>query len=222
MTGEQAEEKPEVNRADARDAEQRGEVNTEQPSADAAHKMPPGPVEEAVEQTQLVAQLEADLAEVQNRALRAQAELENFRKRVYRQMDEDRKYALMPFLQDLLPVLDNLQRALEAAEKHATAGDSLLEGVRLVQQHWRDVFEKHHCTVIKAEGTLFDPHVHEAIAQFPHPEVPADHVIQVTQTGYLLHDRVVRPSRVVVSGGPGSPSDGEVSGERGPAADGTA
>ncbi len=213
MMSEQADEKPEVNRAD--------EVNAEESSADAAQKAPPGPVEEAVEQAQLVAQLEADLAEVQNRALRAQAELENFRKRVYRQMDEDRKYALMPFLRDLLPVLDNLQRALEAAEKHATAGDSLLEGVRLVQQQWRDVFEKHHCTVIDAEGTLFDPHVHEAIAQFPHPEVPADHVIQVTQTGYLLHDRVVRPSRVVVSGGAESPSAGEVAGEQGPVADGT-
>ncbi len=222
MTRDQADERPEMQRPDDLHdkehptGETAAEATPPEQAAGAAEKPQTGPVEEAVEQAQLVVQLEADLAEVQNRALRAQAELENFRKRIYRQMEEDRKYALMPFLQDLLPVLDNLQRAIHAAEKHAAAGDSLLEGVRLVVQQWLDVFEKHHCTVIAAEGTLFDPHVHEAIAQFPHEEVPAGHVIQATETGYLLHDRVVRPSRVVVSAGTPPPTAEEVQEEQEP------
>jgi molecular chaperone GrpE len=184
----------------------------ETPPATERHEPVGAPTEAAAEQAEAAeeaAQLQADLAELQNRALRAQAELDNFRKRVYRQMEDERKYAYMPLLQDLLPVLDNLQRAVAAAEQLGDSANGLLDGVRLVMQQWKAVLEKHHCTAIDADGTLFDPHVHEAIAQFPSEAAPAGMVAEVVQTGYLLHDRVVRPARVVVSSGPPTPPGGE-------------
>jgi molecular chaperone GrpE len=147
-----------------------------------------------------LAELEVDLAAANERVVRAQAELENFRKRVYREMEEERKYASLPLLQGLLPVIDNLDRAMESAEKnHDVQG--LLEGVRLVAQQFRSVLQQHHCTMIEAKGKLFDPHLHEAIAQLPSQDVPAGSVIDTTLPGYVLHDRVVRASQVLVSAG---------------------
>ncbi len=147
-----------------------------------------------------LAELEAGLVAANDRFIRAQAELENFRKRVYREMEEERKYASLPLLQSLLPVMDNLDRVIEAAEKnHDVQG--LLEGVRLVVQQFQSVLQQHHCTLIEAKGKLFDPHLHEAIAQLPSQDVPAGSVIDVTLPGYVLHDRVVRASQVLVSAG---------------------
>lgn len=145
--------------------------------------------------------LQAKLAEANDRVLRAQAELENFRKRVYRQMDEERKYAGLPLLRDLLAVIDNMERAIEAAEQDENSS-SLLEGVKMVAQQFSAVLEQHHCRKIDAKGETFDPHLHEALVQQPSEEHPAGCVIDVTQIGYQLHDRVVRPSQVFVSAGP--------------------
>jgi len=153
------------------------------------------------DQDQLLAQIEADLAAANDRALRAQAELENFRKRAFRQMEDERKYASLPVLRDLLPVLDNLQRAIGSAEQSSN-GQALLEGVKLVSHQLTNVLQQHHCTEMDAKGKLFDPHQHEAIAQLPSNEHPPGTVIDVTQTGYMLHDRVVRAAQVLVSAGP--------------------
>ena len=147
-----------------------------------------------------VEQLRLDLEEVSDRALRAQAELENYRRRVARQMDEERRYANMPLLRDLLPVLDNMRRATEAAEKTEEAA-SLLEGFRMVTSQLEDVLARHHCTEIEALGMPFDPNLHEAISQQPSADHPEGTVLLVTQSGFRLHDRVVRPSQVIVSGG---------------------
>lgn len=146
-------------------------------------------------------QVDAALQEANERALRAQAELENFRKRARREMDEQRQYANSPLMADLLPALDNLDRAVQAAEK---TGNSvgLVEGVKMVAAHVLSILEQHHCRPIKAEGEPFDPHLHEAIAQEASDELPAGSVTRVLQTGYQLHDRVVRPSQVMVSTGP--------------------
>jgi molecular chaperone GrpE len=97
-----------------------------------------------------------------------------------------------------LPVLDNVQRAIEAAEK-STDGSGLLDGVKLVAQQLQGVLEQHHCVKIEALGAAFDPHLHHAILQQPSEEHPANTVIMVTQEGYKLYDRVVRPSQVIVS-----------------------
>jgi molecular chaperone GrpE len=142
--------------------------------------------------------LRAELEEAKDRALRSQAELENYRKRVAREMQEERRYANLPLIRDLLPVLDNMDRATKAAEKtHDAAG--LLEGVKLVARQLEGVLEQHHCVRIEAHNESFDPHLHEAVSQQPSDEHPANTVVQVTQTGFRLHDRVVRPSQVIVS-----------------------
>jgi molecular chaperone GrpE len=145
-----------------------------------------------------VAQLRRQAAEAQDRYLRIQAELENTRKRMRREMDEERRYAELSLLADLLPVIDNIGRAIEAAEKSADAA-SLLSGFKMVSQQLNNVLDRHHLKPIKAEGEAFDPSVHEAIMQQPNDEHPENTVVAVGQSGYKLHDRVVRPAQVVVS-----------------------
>ena len=145
--------------------------------------------------------LTRELEDARQRALRAQADLENFRKRILREQQQDRKYATIELLRDLLPVIDNLHRAIEAAEQSPDS-TGLLEGVRLVSQQVDTVLSKHQCQTIPATGEAFDPNYHEAVSQLPSDDHPQGAVITVTQTGYQLHDRVVRPSQVVVSSGP--------------------
>jgi molecular chaperone GrpE len=145
-------------------------------------------------------ELTDELAAANDRSLRLQAEMQNLRNRTSREIAEERKYAALPVMRELLPVLDNIGRAVEAAEKAGEA-ENLLAGFRLVRQQIETILSRHECQPISPEGELFDPHFHEAILQQPSTDVPADHVIMVTQTGYKLHDRVVRPAQVIVSSG---------------------
>jgi molecular chaperone GrpE len=142
--------------------------------------------------------LRAELAAAKDRELRAHAELDNVRKRAARELDERLRYANLGLLRDLLPVIDNIERAIEAAEKSADAA-LLLEGFKIVDQQLGEVLNRHHCTRIEALHTPFDPNVHHAVMQQPSEEHPANTVLMVTQNGYQLHDRVVRPSQVIVS-----------------------
>jgi molecular chaperone GrpE len=142
--------------------------------------------------------LRAELDEARDRALRTQAELENYRKRIARQMDEERRYAQLPLMRDLLHVQDNMGRAIEAAE-NADRTESLLEGFKMVIRELEDVLVRHHCTEIEADGKPFDPHLHEAILQQPSDEHPPGTVVQVVRAGFQLHDRVIRPTQVIVS-----------------------
>jgi len=150
--------------------------------------------------------LEQELAAANDQALRAHAELENFRKRTYRQMEDERKYAGLPLIRDLLSVVDNLERAIQSAEQNENSS-SLLDGVKMVAQQFSMVLEQHHCKRIDATGEAFDPHLHEAIAQQPSEEHPEGNVMDVAQIGYQLHDRVVRPTQVLVSTGPAGKDD---------------
>ncbi|NOY40689.1 MAG: nucleotide exchange factor GrpE [Planctomycetes bacterium] len=150
--------------------------------------------------------LEGELAAEKDRVLRLQAEMENLRSRTAREIVDERRYGALSLLRDLLPALDNIERAIEAAEQNDdTAG--LLEGFKLVKQQLTTIFEQHHCQQIDALGQPFDPQIHEAILQQPSDEQPASHVLQVTQVGYLLHDRVVRPAQVIISSGPAPEED---------------
>jgi molecular chaperone GrpE len=142
--------------------------------------------------------LRAELAAAKNSELRAHAEVDNVRKRAARELEEYRRFANLPLLRDLLPVLDNVDRAIEAAEKNADAA-ALLEGFKMVSQQLGDVLTRHHCTRIEALHTAFDPNVHHAVMQQPSEEHPANTVLMVTQNGYQLYERVVRPSQVIVS-----------------------
>lgn len=149
---------------------------------------------------------EAEVREANERALRSHAELENFRKRSRRELEDEKRYAALPMARDMLAVLDNLQRAIEAAERTASGGP-LLEGVKMVAVQFTSILEQHHVRPIPAAGAEFDPNVHEAIGQMPSVEAPAGRVAHVARAGYMLHERVVRPAQVLVStGAPAAPA----------------
>jgi molecular chaperone GrpE len=166
----------------------------EQPKADLPGETAGG--EESLESE--VSRVRGELETAKDLMLRTRAELDNYQKRVARQLDEERKFANVPLLRDLLPVLDNIQRAIEAAEKTADA-ESLLNGFKMVKEQLDRVLERNRCLVIDALHQKFDPHQHEAVMQQPSAEFPANTVLHVLQNGYQLHDRVVRPSQVIVS-----------------------
>lgn len=162
--------------------------------------------------------LQSRLAEAEREVLRVRAEMENFRKRMQRDSEQQLKYANLPLVRDLIEVVDNLNRASEAANQdsvnQAASGQAsapataqtaaLREGVRIVIAQLAGVMSKYDCKLIASVGHEFDPNVHEAIAQLPSQEYSAGTVMQEVAAGYLLHDRVVRPSSVIVSSG--SPS----------------
>jgi molecular chaperone GrpE len=146
-------------------------------------------------------ELRTQLDEAKERALRLQAEWENYRKRARRELDDERRYADLKLLGDLLPVLDNIQRAIDAANKSADGG-GLLEGFKLVKQQLDNVLAQHNCTRIEALHQPFDPHLHEAVMQQPSAEVAPNSVLMVVREGYSLHDRVIRPAQVIVAAAP--------------------
>lgn len=148
-------------------------------------------------------QLRTELEEAKNRTLRALADLENYRTRINRQMTEERKYASIDLMRELLPVWDNIGRALESvAATHNL--ESLVEGVQMVHTQFVEVLKKHHCERIEAKFQPFDPNIHASVAQIPNKEHPANTVIEEVQVGFRLFDRVVRPCQVVLSGGSGA------------------
>ena len=128
--------------------------------------------------------------------LRLAADFDNYRKRVAREQVEWTSRANERLLNELLPVLDDLERALEAAEQHEEA--KLEDGVRLVHRALAEVLRKEGVEEIAAEGA-FDPHVHEALLTQPGDGIESGDVLQVLQKGYRLGDKVVRPARVIVA-----------------------
>ena len=142
--------------------------------------------------------LRARLAEAEDRVLRAQAELDNFRKRARREYEDAQRYRELDLLRDLLPVLDNVLRAIEAADR-TTDVDSLRAGFRMTAQQIEKLLEAHGCRTIETDGSPFDPTVHDAILQQVAPGVAAGTVVGTASRGYRLHDRVVRPAQVIVA-----------------------
>lgn len=165
-----------------------------QAEAPASEAAAPEPQQDGVDPTKLQTELEA----AKDLALRAHAELDNYRKRAARELEDRTRYADMALLRDLLPVLDNVDRAIQAAEQHADAA-ALMDGFKMVRQQLQDVLKTHDCKPIEALHQPFNPNVHHAVLQQPSEEFPANTVLMVTQPGYQLHDRVVRPSQVIVS-----------------------
>ena len=185
--------------------DQPAEAQAEQPSTRSpAEKQAAEAKYDASSQT--IEQLRDELESCKDQSLRCSAELDNYRKRAARELDEHRRYADIGLLRDLLPVLDNVQRAVDAAEKSADV-NGLLDGVKLVAQQLQGVLQQHHCVKIEALGEPFNPHQHHAILQQPAPDHPPNTIIMVTQDGYQLHDRVVRPSQVIVSAPPSTETD---------------
>jgi len=138
--------------------------------------------------------------DLRERLLRVQAELENFRKRSRREYEDAQRYREIDLLRDLLPVLDNVLRAIEAAEK-TTDIESLRSGFRMTAQQIEKLLASHGCTTIPTDGVPFDPTVHDAILQQVVPGTAAGTVVGSASRGYKLHDRVVRPAQVIVAKG---------------------
>ena len=134
--------------------------------------------------------------------LRTAAELDNYRKRVAREKEELARFASERVVSALLPTLDNLERAVDAAQKHGAGDPALLEGITQVySQFRRSLVEFGREEVVANAGHPFDPNLHEAVGQVESGEYPEGHVIEQLQRGYKLADRLLRPARVVVSKG---------------------
>ncbi|HEX3054605.1 MAG TPA: nucleotide exchange factor GrpE [Gaiellaceae bacterium] len=153
--------------------------------------------DEHVEQEAQPEQQQEDAAaEVDDRLLRLAADFDNYKKRAARERQEYVAFANERILKELLPILDDLERALSAAEQHEEA--QLEEGVRLVHRSLASLLERQGVKEIATEGK-FDPHVHEALLAQPSEENEQGDVLDVIQKGYTLGDRVVRPARVIVA-----------------------
>ncbi len=153
------------------------------------------------EVTRLHAQLtkkEAEAKENYDRYLRAAADLDNFKKRTQKERAEQQRFGQEPVIRDLLPVVDNLERAVGHAEEGGN-GQPLVEGVRLVLRSLLDVLERHGVSRIEARGQVFDPARHEALARVELADEEPNRVVDQYQPGYLLHDRLLRAAQVTVS-----------------------
>jgi molecular chaperone GrpE len=141
--------------------------------------------------------------QLKDRVIRTMADFENFRKRTERDKQEYYKYALTGLMTDLLPVLDNFDRALE----HAEEGDDFHKGVLLIYKQLYEILQKYGLRPIEEAGVRFDPKIHEAVVREENPGVPSHTVVAVLQKGYFLNDRLLRPAYVKVA--VGGPENGE-------------
>jgi len=151
---------------------------------------------EATPEEQERLQLRAELQEMRDRWMRTQADLENYKRRAVREKQDALRFGSEHLLKDLLPVIDNLHRALA----HAKSDDPIAAGVQMVLKGFDEVFERHGVKVVPARGTTFDPNLHEAISHVE-SEHPPNTVIDEHQRGYVLHDRLLRPALVTVGKG---------------------
>jgi molecular chaperone GrpE len=152
---------------------------------------------------QRIAELEAKQKETYDRYLRSVAELDNFRKRTRKEIEDARIDAQGRVLREMLPVIDNLERALSAAGgNEAGDGHSILEGVRLVLRQFVQALERCGVTPVPAQGAAFDPALHEAVSQRETAEAAPGTVVAVLQSGYRIGERLLRPALVVVAKAP--------------------
>lgn len=129
---------------------------------------------------------------------RSVAELENFRRRVQREAKLSARYSSLPLIRDLLPALDNVARTIQAAEQTGKV-DDLIQGLQMIVAQVDQVFGSHSAKPIVAVGETFDPNLHEALQQVPTNEHPPMTVIQELERGYIMHERVIRPTKVIVA-----------------------
>jgi molecular chaperone GrpE len=147
-----------------------------------------------------LAELQAEVSKYKDAALRAAADLDNYRKRVSRERDESVKYANTAFLERLIPILDNFELGLLAA-RNAPEAAPIVDGLSRVYKQLQDFLANSGVEIIDAAGHTFDPNLHEALAQEESHLVPEGKVIRQARRGYRLRDRLLRPANVVVSKG---------------------
>ena len=147
----------------------------------------------------LVAQLQDEVAAAKDAALRTHADAQNFKRRAEQDVEKARKFALEQFTKELLPVVDNLERALESASGDEEIIQPIAEGVKLTLKSLQDALKKSNIEVVDPQGEPFDPNLHQAMSMVESSEVEPNSVIAVMQKGYTLHGRLVRPAMVMVS-----------------------
>ena len=146
----------------------------------------------------LVEAKDTEITQLKDRVLRMGAEMENTRKRLERERTDSVSFANESIIRELLPIVDNLERALEHAQREANA-DSLTEGVSITLKAFRDALARFGCAPFEAHGMAFDPNFHEAVMQEESHDYPENTVLRELQRGYMLHNRLLRPAMVVVS-----------------------
>lgn len=187
--------------SETRSDESRPTSDTAPTAPDAATEPDAGVLAEATAREVEVEELRRQLEEKQDRLLRALAEMDNMRRRAQREREEYVRYATEALLRDLIPVLDNLDRALEAA-RSTTDVARVVEGVELIRRELLRVLERAGLTRYSAVGQAFDPARHEATARVISLDREPDTVVAEVVPGYLLHDRVLRPAQVAVAVAP--------------------
>lgn len=153
---------------------------------------------EIKESEKVIEELQLELAAEKDRVLRLSAEFDNYKKRSAREAEDFRKFANEALFKQLLTVVDNLERAISSATE-TEASESILEGVKLTHREMIKFFNTFNVKALEANGKQFDPAFHQAVTQQESDEHPDNTVIMELQKGYLLHDRLIRPSMVVVS-----------------------
>ena len=148
---------------------------------------------------EVLAQLHEDVADARDAALRAQADAQNVTRRAEQDVEKARKYALERFCSELLPVVDNLERALEATVGDDEIVKPIAEGVELTLKSFQDALKKFNIEAVDPQGEPFDPQLHQAMSMVENGEVEPNTVIAVMQKGYTLNGRLVRPAMVMVS-----------------------
>ena len=191
---------------DKKDDDKKKEVDTKSAAADEGdlqeHSDKTDEVEVDDPMKDLETKLEAkdqEAKENYDRLLRVSAEFENYKKRTSRELEEFRKFANQSLIKEMLSVVDNLELAMNSTNGHKTIDQGLLQGLDMTHKEILKVFEKFHVKPIEAQGQLFDPAFHEAVMQEETDEFDENTVINELQKGYLIHDRLLRPSMVVVA-----------------------
>ena len=159
-----------------------------------------------------IAELEAEIARLKDQALRALADQENTRRRAQREIEDNSKYAVSNFARDMLPVGDNLRRALETITADARAADPALakfaEGVELTERELLNILERNGIKRVDPVGQPFDHNFHQAVMQVENANQPPGTVVQVFQPGYTINGRLLRPAMVTVAKGSGAGAPG--------------
>lgn len=177
-----------------------GAHHTEEPAAETAAPAPEtnAGADRVKELEEALAAKEAEAAANWDKFVRERADLENYRKRTQKEKEELLKYGNESLIVEILPVVDNMERALDHADEDSAS--AVIEGVRMTLNMLLSTLKKFGVTAVEAEkGTPFDPAVHQAMCQVENTDVPANSVVEIFQKGYLLNERLIRPAMVSVS-----------------------
>lgn len=182
-------------------ASENGEATLDEVNAEIEAELMDNMDAEAAEQEQQseTEQLKAQLATANDQVLRVQAEMQNVRRRAERDVESAHKFALDKFAADLLPVVDNLERALASIDSADEGQKAVAEGLELTLKSFMELLARHKIEAVDPAGQPFDAELHQAVSMVPNPDLEHNTVMDVFQKGYTLNGRLVRPAMVVVS-----------------------